>query len=88
MVHKAQYYGVPAINVDSRQNQRAMAPSIHNTDPDKGSILSAIQSLFEDKSDATPSEEFGQTGAAMAFLEGLMGPEIWQTNPKKQFRDL
>ena len=87
-VREAPYYGVPTINVGSRQNQRAMAPSILNTDPDKGSILSAIRSLSEGKSDARPTEEFGQTGAAAAFLEVLKGTEIWQTNPQKQFRDL
>jgi UDP-N-acetylglucosamine 2-epimerase (hydrolysing) len=87
-VREAPYYGVPTINVGSRQNQRAMAPSILNTDADKGSILSAIQSLSEGMNDATPTEEFGQTGAAAAFLEVLKGTEIWQTNPQKQFRDL
>ena len=87
-VREAPYYGVPTINVGSRQNQRAMAPSILNTGADKGSILRAIQSLSEGKSDAIPSEEFGQTGAAAAFLDVLKGPEIWQTNPQKQFRDL
>ena len=87
-VREAPYYGVPTINVGSRQNQRAMAPSILNTGADKGSILSAIQSLSEGKSDAKTSEEFGQTGAAAAFLDVLNGPEIWQTNPQKQFRDL
>ena len=87
-VREATYYGVSTINVGSRQNQRALAPSIHNTDPDKDSILSTIQSLSEGKYDTTTTEEFGQTGAAVAFLDVLKGVEVWQTNPQKQFRDL
>ena len=87
-VREAPYYGVPTINVGSRQNQRALAPSIHNTDPDKDSILSTIQSLSEGKYDIATTDEFGQTGAAAAFLDVLKGAEVWQTNPQKQFRDL
>jgi UDP-N-acetylglucosamine 2-epimerase (hydrolysing) len=87
-VREAPYYGVSTINVGSRQNQRALAPSIHNTDPDKDSILSTIQSLSGGKHDTTTTEEFGQTGAAVTFLDVLKGVEVWQTNPQKQFRDL
>ena len=87
-VREAPYYGIPSINVGSRQNNRALSDSILNCRCDKEIILQAINRL--DQSERTPShnKEFGQTGAARHFLEVLKSEEIWQTSPQKEFNDL
>jgi UDP-N-acetylglucosamine 2-epimerase (hydrolysing) len=87
-VREAPYYGIPSINVGSRQNNRALSDSILNCRCDKEIILQAINRLDQSERTPSPNKEFGQTGAARHFLEVLKSEEIWQTNPQKEFNDL
>lgn len=87
-VREAPYYGVPTINIGSRQNKRAVADSILNCSCEKEVILSAINSLEHYKLQLDTNKEFGQTGAAQHFLEVLESDKIWATSPQKEFNDL
>ena len=87
-VREAPYYGVPTINIGSRQNKRAMADSILNCHCNKEEILNAFNSLDQSDRTQTSNKEFGQTGAAQHFLEVLKSDQIWQTSPQKEFNDL
>ena len=87
-VREAPYYGVPTINIGSRQNKRSMADSILNCPCNQKEILHAINSLHEPSPTQTHNKEFGQTGAAEHFLEVLKSDEIWATSPQKEFNDL
>ena len=87
-VREAPYYGVPTINIGSRQNKRAVADSILNCSCEKEVILSAINSLEHYELQLDTNKEFGQTGAAQHFLEVLESDKIWATSPQKEFNDL
>ncbi len=87
-VREAPYYGIPTINIGSRQNKRAMADSILNCQCEKELILHAIKSLDESARKRATNKEFGQTGAAQHVLEVLKSDQIWITSPQKEFNDL
>ena len=85
-IREAPYYGIPIINIGTRQQNRAVHSDIINVDYEKKNIskaLSIIDSHKVKQSDA----DFGTGNSAELFLESLQGDKIWQMNHQKQFRD-
>lgn len=85
-VREAPYYGVPAINIGSRQNKRVSSSNIINTSYNKKEILEAILSHtdFRRKSN---SKIFGKGNSAELFLKSILSESIWNINHQKQFKD-
>jgi len=85
-IREAPYYGIPIINIGTRQQNRAIHADIINTDYDEKSIATALKSIdtHQVKSDRT---DFGTGNSAALFLESLLHPSIWDINHQKQFRD-
>ncbi|WP_309640362.1 UDP-N-acetylglucosamine 2-epimerase [Flavobacterium sp.] len=85
-IREAPYYGIPIINIGTRQQNRAVHAEIINTDYQENSILEALQSI--DSHEVTPSDaDFGHGNSAELFLETLSNEAIWKLNHQKQFRD-
>ncbi|MCM0668635.1 UDP-N-acetylglucosamine 2-epimerase [Flavobacterium tyrosinilyticum] len=85
-IREAPYYGIPIINIGTRQQNRAVHADIINVDYEKKNIskaLSIIDSHKVKQSDA----DFGTGNSAELFLDSLQGDKIWQMNHQKQFRD-
>jgi len=85
-VREAPYYGIPIINIGTRQQNRAVHADIINVDYSVKEIegaLSIIDSHKVQKSD----NDFGQGNSAELFLNCLQKSDIWQLNHQKQFRD-
>lgn len=82
-VREAPFYGVPSINIGSRQNGRANAPSIANVDPECSAISEAIRSL--DKLSRERTAEFGEGNSAQLFAAALADERFWQVSRQKMF---
>lgn len=86
-IREAPYYGLPIINIGTRQNNRSVHADIINTDYDFKSIQNALQIIDSHKVNATDSD-FGVGNSAVLFLESLQKNDIWSLNHQKQFNEL
>lgn len=86
-IREAPYYGIPIINIGTRQQNRAVHADILNVDYDQQSIAHALSMI--DQHQVTPTgSDFGTGNSAQLFLESLKSADIWQLNHQKQFRDI
>lgn len=85
-VREAPYYGVPSINVGTRQLNRVTSAAVVNTTSDPVEIIKAIQNVPTQRH---PVEEgFGKGNSAQLFLESLEDPALWNLAHQKQFLDV
>jgi UDP-N-acetylglucosamine 2-epimerase (hydrolysing) len=84
-IHEAPVYGVPTVNIGTRQMNRFCYPSILNVSEDKEAILHALNNL---PISVVPSLHFGRGDSARLFMVQLRNPKLWNTPRQKQFRDL
>ncbi len=87
-IREAPYYGVPTINIGTRQNNRAKdIPSIHNVSCD-GNLSKLISKFASDKTRFKPIKAFGNGKSDYNFLKTLKRGRIWKGKIQKQFQDL
>ncbi|RZJ29332.1 MAG: UDP-N-acetylglucosamine 2-epimerase (hydrolyzing) [Flavobacterium sp.] len=86
-IREAPYYGIPIINIGTRQQNRALHADIINTNYDTASISDALASI-DSHSIVSTDADFGHGNSAELFLKCLSDDEIWQINHQKQFRNL
>lgn len=85
-VREAPFYGVPSINVGSRQFNRSFTESISHVPCQKSPIMEAI-SLQKGQS-YNASRQFGAGNATSGFMSSLKEPELWLISHQKQFQSL
>lgn len=86
-IREAPYYGVPIINIGTRQQNRAVQSEIINVGYDQESIQKALTIIDNHK--VKPSKhDFGDGNSAELFLQSLIKGDVWQLNHQKQFRDI
>lgn len=85
-IREAPYYGLPTINIGSRQNNRALHSHIINVPYEKAKILDAIRS--NPKKVEIDKSGFGKDDSAKKFLETLRKTMFWNLNHQKQFIDI
>jgi UDP-N-acetylglucosamine 2-epimerase (hydrolysing) len=85
-IREAPYYGVPIINIGTRQQNRAVNAAIINVDYNKESIVKALRSIKTNKIKHV-NPDFGIGNSAHLFLDSLKKSDIWNLNHQKQFRD-
>lgn len=86
-IREAPYYGLPIINIGTRQQNRSLHADIINVGYDKKNIIDALQIIDSHKVQVT-NGDFGKGNSAQLFLESLEKNDIWQLNHQKQFRDI
>jgi UDP-N-acetylglucosamine 2-epimerase (hydrolysing) len=86
-IREAPYYGIPIVNIGTRQLNRAVHADIINVDYNQENITKALESIDSHQT-LKMDGDFGQGNSAALFLECLMKKEFWQLNHQKQFRDL
>lgn len=86
-IREAPYYGIPIINIGTRQKNRALAGAISNTDYSAESIFEALENIAYNNA---PKRivSFGEGNSAALFLKSLLNQDIWKVNHQKQFRDI
>jgi len=85
-VREAPFYGLPTINIGSRQNDRASAQSIIHVNDDKDQILNAIKMAKIRECEAT--QEFGSGNSHELFYEVISSDDFWSISKQKRFVDL
>jgi UDP-N-acetylglucosamine 2-epimerase (hydrolysing) len=85
-IREAPYYGIPIINIGTRQQNRVVDADIINVDYNVESINKALQSIDSHKVQITTTD-FGQGNSTALFLNSIQNNDIWKINHQKQFRD-
>lgn len=86
-IHEAPIYGVPTINLGTRQLNRFQYESIFNAEFDKRAILENINRVLKTKR-FTPCDHYGDGTSAQKFMSVLTSEAMWQISQQKKFRDL
>jgi len=84
-VREAPIYGIPTINIGSRQKNRSKVLSIFNVVPKENFIRHNIDFLKGQK--FKPTYEFGKGNSIELFYSILKQKAFWETSIQKQFVD-
>ena len=87
-IREAPYYGVPTINLGSRQNNRSRAKTIFNIGFNKIKILEHVNKLYKHKNRFKPLKEFGIGGSDQKFVNVIKNKAFWDISKQKQFIDI
>ena len=85
-VREAPHFGVPTINLGTRQNNRVSLPSIINVDFDLAALSQAILNVNKNKYAETTI--FGDGNSAEEFYAILNEKDFWDISKQKFFVDL
>jgi UDP-N-acetylglucosamine 2-epimerase (hydrolysing) len=85
-IREAPYYGIPVINIGTRQQNRTVHSDIINVDYTFTTIKKTL-SIIERHKIKPSNNEFGQGNSAGLFLQSLLNESIWQLKHQKQFID-
>jgi len=85
-VREAPIFGVPTINIGTRQKNRNESDSIHDINPNKEEIIKKIKLIKGKK--YTPFIKFGDGNSAEKFFEILKNENIWKISNQKFFIDI
>ncbi len=85
-IREAPHYGVPAINLGSRQHNRVNARLVINVDISKDAIIEGIAAAST--LDKTPEHNFGTGGSADGFRATLLEEARWSKPLQKLFVDI
>ncbi|AYN06662.1 UDP-N-acetylglucosamine 2-epimerase (hydrolyzing) [Flavobacterium sp. 140616W15] len=86
-IREAPYYGIPIINVGTRQQNRVINADIVNTGYSMVSIKEAL-SIINSHKVKVKTTDFGQGNSKKMFLDSLKKNDIWQLNHQKKFKDI
>ena len=81
-IREAPFYGIPTINIGSRQRNRYKSKSIHNVDIKSKTIEKKINRLFEIK--YKRNFYFGKGDSANKIVRVLLKKNTWKTSIQKQ----
>ena len=84
-VREASVFGVPSINIGTRQNNRSNHFSIINVQDNENDIFKAINS---EPKRFTPSLVFGKGNSAELLIKTISKRSFWETQNQKQFNDI
>lgn len=86
-IREAPYYGIPIINIGTRQQNRAIHADIINVNYSDKNIKEALSKIDSHKIQISEND-FGQGNSNELFLQSIKKDDIWQLNHQKQFRDI
>lgn len=86
-IHEAPVYGIPTINVGSRQDNRFHYESIINVPFDKEQLLKAIK-RFGTKTRFPETDHYGRGESAALFMKALSSKTLWSIPQQKKFLDI
>lgn len=85
-IRETTVYGIPVINIGSRQNNRTKNNNILNINPSKEDILLSIEKLAEKS--FPPSYDFGDGKSSDRFIEIIQDEKTWDIKTQKQFVEI
>lgn len=84
-IREAPVYGVPTINIGTRQEHRITLPSIINVEANTTKILNLLPHT---RRRFPPLYPFGDGKSAEKFMHIISNGSVWKTPCQKQFQDL
>ena len=84
-VREAPHYGVPTINLGSRQNNRVRSSLVLNTEISREAISESLQNAG--KIARVPEKNFGDGRSVERFVEIVQNAKKWSSPIQKQFVD-
>jgi len=84
-IREAPFFGVPVVNVGSRQNGRSNNTNIIHCTYDCSSIINGINKA--DEQTVEPQQLFGKGNSVVHFLDTITSESFWSTAMQKVFRD-
>lgn len=84
-IHEAPIYGVPTVNIGTRQAGRFSSDSIFNVPEDRNAIGKTMKSLPEH---CNPVFTYGKGNSAVLFMEKLREEQVWKIPLQKSFHDV
>lgn len=85
-VREAPYYGIPVINIGTRQQNRSVNADIINVDYQSETISEAL-STIKSHTTTLQNTDFGDGKSTALFLNSIKSNDIWKINHQKQFKD-
>ncbi|MCS5488996.1 UDP-N-acetylglucosamine 2-epimerase [Algoriphagus limi] len=85
-IREAPYYGIPVVNVGTRQQNRALHEDIINCGYGKEQVKKAIKIASSSK--FSKEDLFGSGNSDQLFLKSLLNKDFWQFSKQKQFIDI
>jgi UDP-N-acetylglucosamine 2-epimerase (hydrolysing) len=85
-IREAPYYGLPALNIGSRQQNRALHEDIINCGYNKQEISDGIK--LAKVSNFKKVDLFGNGNSDKLFIDVISNPFFWEISKQKQFKDL
>ncbi len=85
-IREAPYYGIPIINIGTRQQNRAIHSNIVSVDYTTVTIDAALKNIRAYMIQET-DDAFGQGNSSQLFLESMLKKAFWTINHQKQFKE-
>lgn len=82
-IREAPYYGIPTVNVGTRQNSRTNNPDIINTGYDVNDIMHGLKSALDKQ--IPPRHLFGNGDSSTQFLAIIQQEHFWNISKQKVF---
>ncbi len=86
-VREAPFYGIPSINVGTRQSRRYLGPTVINANYTREDITGAIETALGPDHVREPSTHFGDGKSRDRFARSICSGELWKTPLQKEFFD-
>ncbi len=86
-IREAPYYGLPSINIGTRQNNRALNKGIINCGYKQSQIEDAIKKALGLRHIDT-SAQFGEGNSAGLFADTILNESFWEIPKQKVFKDI
>ncbi|UUC47043.1 UDP-N-acetylglucosamine 2-epimerase [Flavobacterium cerinum] len=86
-IREAPYYGLPIVNIGSRQQNRSLNSDIVNVGYDQGAITEALK-VIGNHTIQKVTGDYGTGNSAGLFVNSLEEENLWKLNHQKQFRDI
>lgn len=86
-IREASYYGIPTVNIGTRQLKRSSSKEIINCGYDMKEIELSINKALK-TSIRRKRGGFGEGNSDKLFIDLLKSERLWNINKQKQFRDL
>jgi UDP-N-acetylglucosamine 2-epimerase (hydrolysing) len=87
-IRECPVFGVPAINVSTRQTGRANSPCIVNVEGEREQILAAMNGSWNNLERHVPDLAFGAGNSAQLFLDAMAKESFWKVSTQKLFNDI
>lgn len=85
-IREAPYYGIPVVNIGTRQQNRALHDDIINSGYSKEEVKKAIK--IASSSTFSKEDLFGLGNSDQLFLKSLLSKDFWEISKQKQFIDI